>query len=109
MGLDMALGKRRDLRDAPGRELADQLRVDTPILNAAELAKVEGAAKTVYVSTLYPISTGPEGLEAAVQALVKEAEAQVCRLATASDPRAISPSDRPRVSVLASRCAGARR
>jgi len=77
MGLDMSLGKRRDLREAPSAELADQLRVTTPVLNGAELKAVGDAKKTVTVSTLYPIATGPAGLEAAVAALVAEAEKQV--------------------------------
>merc|ERR1719159_1242283 len=37
MGLDMSIGKRPDLRDAPAPELADQVRVASPILNAAEM------------------------------------------------------------------------
>merc|ERR1719424_767445 len=77
MGLDMSLGKRRDLRDAPSPELADQLRVDSPVLNAAELEQAQRIKKTAFLSTVYPISTGPEGLQAAVAALVKDAEAAV--------------------------------
>ena len=77
MGLDMALGKRCDLRDAPAEELADQMRITTPVLNENELAAIAEAKKTATVSTLYSIATGPEGLQAAVSALVAEAEAQV--------------------------------
>ena len=35
MGLDMSLGRRLDLSQAPSEELAKQLRVDSPILNQA--------------------------------------------------------------------------
>uniref|UniRef100_A0A7S2DXM1 glutamate synthase (ferredoxin) n=1 Tax=Haptolina brevifila TaxID=156173 RepID=A0A7S2DXM1_9EUKA len=41
------------------------------------MTQVEAAKKTSFVSTLYPISAGPEGLKAAVDALVLEAERQV--------------------------------
>ena len=44
MGLDMSLGKRRDLQLAPSEELADQLRVSTPLLNTAEVRHPEAAA-----------------------------------------------------------------
>ena len=77
MGLDMSLGKRGDLREAPAPELADQLRIETPVLNAAELDKVQANKKTAFISTIYPISTGPDGLKAAVAKLVAEAEKQV--------------------------------
>ena len=77
MGLDMSLGKRRDLRDAPAEELADQLRVTSPVLNAAEMLEVQKVKKTAFLSTLYPISAGPGGLKEALDKLVIQAEALV--------------------------------
>ena len=76
MGLDMSLGRRGDLRDAPAPELADQLRVESPILNAAELEQIGSAKKVAFVSTVYPISTGPDGLKAAVDAYLPNAYKQ---------------------------------
>ena len=82
MGLDMSLGRRLDLTDAPSEDLAKQLRVESPLLNQADMDAVfAGAAKQGRahrtLSTLYPLSAGPEGLEAAVKALCAEAEAAV--------------------------------
>ena len=82
MGLDMSLGRRLDLTDAPSEDLAKQLRVESPLLNQADMDAVfAGAAKQGRahrtLSTLYPLSTGPDGLEAAVKALCAEAEAAV--------------------------------
>jgi len=77
MGLDMTLGARFDLRSTPAEEGANQLRITTPILNEGELKLVGEARKTVTISTLYPISTGPKGLEIAVKKLCEEAEQQV--------------------------------
>ena len=72
MGLDMSLGRRLDLSDAPSEELAKQLRVDSPLLNQADMDAVfAGAAKQgrghKTLSTQYPLSSGPDGLEAAVK------------------------------------------
>ena len=72
MGLDMSLGRRLDLTDAPSEDLAKQLRVESPLLNQADMDAVfAGAAKQGRahrtLSTLYPLSTGPDGLEAAVK------------------------------------------
>ena len=82
MGLDMSLGRRHDLTNAPSEELAKQLRVESPLLNQADMDAVfAGAEKqgraTATLSTLYPLSSGPDGLEAAVTALCAEAEARV--------------------------------
>ena len=60
MGLDMSLGKRYDLVQAPSEELAKQLRVDSPLLNQADMDAVfAGAEKqgraTLTLSTLYQI------------------------------------------------------
>lgn len=75
MSLDMSLGKRGDVIHAPSEELADQLRITSPILNMAELAEVESMKKSTTISTLYPVSAGPDGLKDAVAALVQKAEA----------------------------------
>ena len=40
MGLEMALGPRPDIAAAPSVELAAQLRVHSPVLNAAEMGEV---------------------------------------------------------------------
>ncbi len=40
MGLEMALGPRPDIAAAPSVELAAQLRVHSPVLNAAEMDEV---------------------------------------------------------------------
>jgi len=77
MGLDMSLGKRGDLRQAPSEMLADQLRVMSPILNSAELAEVQRKKPTAVVSTLYPISKGPTFLAEALKALCKQAAEKV--------------------------------
>jgi glutamate synthase (ferredoxin) len=77
MALDMALGTRHDLRDAPAESLAEQLRISSPVLNQAELDEVTKLRKVASISTIYPISTGPEGLQAAVKELCVAAEAAV--------------------------------
>jgi len=77
MNLDMALGKRHDLRDAPSPELAEQLRITSPVLNGNELGAIRKLRKVATASTIYPISDGPEGLEKAVKALCAAAEQQV--------------------------------
>merc|ERR1719379_896907 len=77
MGVDMSLGKRRDLLAAPAEELAEFLTLDSPVLNAAEMGEIRGLRKTASVSTLYPIAAGPDGLKTAVKALCDEAERQV--------------------------------
>jgi len=77
MALDMPLGRRHDLRDAPSVECARQLRVTSPVLNSAELSAVQAARQVETVSTIYPISTGPDGLADAVKALCAAAEERV--------------------------------
>merc|ERR1719258_645650 len=56
MGLEMALGPRPDIAAAPSVELAAQLRVHSPVLNAAEMSEVRSAKKSETLSTLYPIA-----------------------------------------------------
>ena len=74
MGVEMTLGKRRDLLAAPAEALAEFLTLDSPVLNAAELGEIRGLRNTATASTLYPIAAGPDGLKAAVKALCDEAE-----------------------------------
>jgi len=77
MGLGMPIGTRRDLSLAPSEELAKQLRIESPILNKAELEALQTSAKTVTLSTLYPIAWGPDGLEKALNELRAKAAAAV--------------------------------
>ena len=77
MSLEMSLGKRYDIQDAPSEELANQLKVTSPVLNSADVAKIEGAVDTKKLSTLYPLSDGPGGLEKAIKALCAQATEQV--------------------------------
>ena len=69
MSLEMSLGKRYDLQDSPSEELAKQLKVTSPVLNAADVKKVEEAVSTTRLSTLYDLKDGPAGLEAALKKL----------------------------------------
>ena len=69
MGVEMTLGKRRDLLAAPAEALAEFLTLDSPVLNGAELGEIRGLRNTATASTLYPIAAGPDGLKAAVKAL----------------------------------------
>ena len=74
MGLDMSLGRRHDLIEAPSEELAKQLRVDSPILNQADMDAIGAAGRaTATISTLYPIAAGPDGLRRAVEELCAQA------------------------------------
>ncbi len=77
MSLEMHLGQRGSaLRPQP--QAAAVLHLDTPILNEAELQALpaQGLATRV-LSTLFGLTAGPDGLEAAVQRLQHEAEVAV--------------------------------
>ena len=77
MGLEMSLGKRADVSTAPKEELAEQLRVKSPILNEAELKIVRSTVPHTKLSTIYALEDGPDGLEKALDALCEAAAAAV--------------------------------
>lgn len=73
MSLNMCLGERGLLLSARP-ESAKVLKVETPVLNEAELAGVKAADfTTTELSTLFPVSDGPDGLRLAIQALCAQA------------------------------------
>ena len=77
MSLTTQLGARGNLLEEQA-DYAHLLRLESPVLNEAELALVQQsdfAPETL--STLYPLSGGPEGLKQAVQALCDRAAAAV--------------------------------
>ena len=77
MSLNMLLGKRGNLL-ATKPEDAYRLKLETPVLNEAELRQIEASAfKSAKLSTLYEIATGPQGLETAVHKLCQAAEEAV--------------------------------
>ena len=78
MSLEMLLGDRGNLLEAKP-EYARQLKIKSPVLNELELEAIRSNSllETATLSTLYDISTGPEGLRAAVENLVAEAAAAV--------------------------------
>ena len=73
MSLSMELGERGNLLEAKP-EYARLLKLETPVLNDGELAKIQELGfETAYLSTLFEIAQGPKGLEAAVSRLCQEA------------------------------------
>ncbi len=73
MSLTMQLGERGNLLDAKP-EYARLLRLETPVLNDAELAAVKNSGfETAELSTLFEIAAGPQGLEMAVRKLCDQA------------------------------------
>ncbi len=88
MSLEMNLGKRASsLR--PESSAASVVHIKNPILNEAELSeltKQDLISKTI--STLFPISDGPEGLKNALTKLCEETEAAIrngCQIIVLSD------------------------
>ncbi|MEI1374249.1 glutamate synthase large subunit [Nostoc sp. UHCC 0926] len=77
MSLKVELGERGNLLE-PKPEYARRLKLESPVLNDAELEaiKLSGFA-TAELSTLFAIATGPEGLKAAVQSLQAQAAESV--------------------------------
>jgi glutamate synthase (ferredoxin) len=77
MSLTVELGERGNLLE-PKAEHARQLKLDSPVLTQTELEviKLSGFA-TAELSTLFPISTGPKGLNVAVESLQKQAAESV--------------------------------
>jgi glutamate synthase (ferredoxin) len=73
MSLKMELGERGNLLEAKP-EYAKRLKLDSPVLNEAELEAVrQSGFETAQLSTLFEIAAGPQGLKAAVKALCEQA------------------------------------
>ncbi|MEH2242125.1 glutamate synthase large subunit [Nostoc sp.] len=77
MSLKVELGERGNLLE-PKPEYARRLKLESPVLTDAELEaiKLSGFA-TAELSTLFAITTGPEGLKTAVQCLQAQAAESV--------------------------------
>lgn len=78
MSLTMYLGRRANILHLTAQD-AHLLRLESPVLNDAELAQIKTAAsyKSAQLSTLYDLTTGPDGLEIAIKALCEQAVQQV--------------------------------
>jgi glutamate synthase (ferredoxin) len=77
MSLQMSLGSKGDILNSKAED-ARSLKLNTPILNDAELAAVKNSSfKTVELSTLYRINNGPGGLQKAIESLTSQAESAV--------------------------------
>jgi glutamate synthase (ferredoxin) len=73
MSLSMQLGERGNLLD-PKPEYARMLRIETPVLNDADLQAIKTSGfETAELSTLFEIPSGPQGLETAVRNLCDRA------------------------------------
>ncbi len=73
MSLSMQLGAKGNLLNVKPED-ARLLKLESPILNDAELELIKGSAiKSETLSTLYEIATGPEGLEVAIKQLSESA------------------------------------
>ncbi len=78
MSLAMSLGERGNLL-APQAKDAQLLKIESPVLNEAELAKIKSieAFAATTLSTVYPVDRGPEGLAEQVQQLCQQASSAV--------------------------------
>ncbi|WP_293057056.1 glutamate synthase large subunit [Okeania sp. SIO2B3] len=77
MSLNMLLGKRGNLLEI-NPENARLLKIESPLLNEAELREVyESEFATETLSTVFPIANGPEGLQIAVNNLCEQAATAV--------------------------------
>lgn len=73
MSLNMRLGERGNLLN-PQPQDAGMLQIESPVLNEAELETIfHSKFDCIKLSTLYPVSAGPEGLKQAVQQLCEQA------------------------------------
>ncbi len=73
MSLNMQLGDRGNLLNIKPED-ARLLKLETPVLNEAELAAIKASAfEIAELSTLFAIASGPEGLEQALTRLCGEA------------------------------------
>lgn len=81
MSLNMVLGERGNLLEVKP-EYAGQLKIETPVLNEAELESIRSSGfQTETLSTLFSISGGPGALRTAVDRLCERA-AQAVRAGT---------------------------
>ena len=77
MSLSMQLGAKGNILNLKPED-AKLLKLESPVLNDAELAGIKAADfKTQSLSTLYQIATGPNGLQDAVNQLCESATAAV--------------------------------
>lgn len=77
MSLKVELGERGNLL-APKPEYAKRLKLDSPVIDEAELEAIKlSGFGTAQLSTLFEIASGPEGLKAAVQSLQAQAAESV--------------------------------
>ena len=77
MSLSMQLGGKGNLLNLKAED-ARLLKLESPVLNDEELARIKASDfKTQELSTLYKISTGPNGLKEAVNKLCQDATAAV--------------------------------
>ncbi|MEO1427731.1 MAG: glutamate synthase large subunit [Cyanobacteria bacterium J06632_19] len=73
MSLKVELGARGNLLD-PKPEYARRFKLESPVLTEAQLQEIQKSDfDTVELSTVFPISSGREGLKAAVESLQKQA------------------------------------
>jgi glutamate synthase (ferredoxin) len=73
MSLKVELGARGNLLD-PKPEYARRFKLESPVLTEVQLQEIKNSDfNTVELSTLFPISSGKEGLKAAVESLQKQA------------------------------------
>lgn len=95
MSLTMFLGEKGNLI-TPSPENARQLKLETPVLNEAELAAIKASGfKTAEISTLFQIASGPYALETAVKHLCEEAAEKV-----KAGAQIIILSDRPSKKMI---------
>jgi len=77
MSLTMELGPRRNILEVTP-DHAKLLKLDSPVLNDGELAAIATSGFSVAtLSTLFPVTSGPQGLEQAVRSLCEQAAAAV--------------------------------
>ena len=77
MSLSMQLGRKGNLLNLQPED-AKMLKLESPVINDGELASIKNSEfKTDTLSTLYQISTGPDGLKDAVGKLCADATAAV--------------------------------
>ncbi|GFE70244.1 glutamate synthase-related protein [Chroococcus sp. FPU101] len=77
MSLNAYLGERGNLM-IESAEAAQVLQLNTPVLNEAELDTIKASSfKTVELSTLYDLTSGPKGLETAISNLCEQASKAV--------------------------------
>ncbi|VEP12488.1 Ferredoxin-dependent glutamate synthase 2 [Hyella patelloides LEGE 07179] len=73
MSLSMQLGAKGNILDVKPED-ARLLKLESPLLNDAELELVKNASlKSKTLSTIYEIATGPQGLEVAIKQLCEQA------------------------------------